>query len=68
MRRRPSRRAWTVPAQKGRGLCRPLPYHFVCVLQEPRYFAFFKINTIATCPSVGPYRLAVSFWLKKRIS
>jgi hypothetical protein len=61
--------------------CRPLPYHLatapesgkadqpVGVLQEPRYYScFFSFNTIATCPSVGPYRLAVSFWLRKRIS
>ena len=33
-----------------------------------RLLHFFRINTIATCPSVGPNRLAVSFWLRKRIS
>src|SRR5712691_2838352 len=61
--------------------CRPLPYHLatapesgkadhpVCVRQEPCYYCrFFSFTTIATCPSVGPYRLAVSFWLRKRIS
>jgi hypothetical protein len=33
-----------------------------------RYLTFFRINTMATCPSVGPYRLPVSVWLRKRIS
>src|SRR5712692_1750341 len=67
--------------KKAEALCRPLPYHLatapergkadqpVGVLQEPRYCrGFFSFTTIATCPSVGPNRLAVSFWLRKRIS